>query len=48
MIKAVKTNTSPPMDGEEGRKALEIILAIYKSQETGLPIKLPLIDDIVD
>ncbi len=45
MIKAVKSNTSPPLNGEEGRKALEIILAIYKSQETGLPVKLPMLDD---
>lgn len=48
MIKAVQTNTSPAVDGEEGRKALEIILGIYRSQETGLPVKLPLIDDFVD
>lgn len=45
MIKAVKSNTSPPLNGEEGRKALEIILAIYKSQESGLPVKIPLLDD---
>lgn len=48
MIKAVKSNTSPPLNGEEGRKALEIILAIYKSQESGLPVKIPLLDDRVD
>lgn len=48
MIKSVKSNTSPPINGEEGRKALEIILAIYKSQESGLPVKLPLLDDFAD
>ena len=48
MIKAVKSDTSPPLNGEEGRKALEIILAIYKSQESGLPVKIPLIEDCVD
>lgn len=48
MIRAVKSDTSPPLNGEEGRKALEIILAIYKSKESGLPVKLPLLEDIVD
>ena len=48
MIKAVKDDIDPPINGEEGRKALEIILAIYRSQETGLPVKLPLIEDFVD
>jgi hypothetical protein len=28
--------------GEAGKKALEIILAIYKSQKTGMPVDLPL------
>jgi predicted dehydrogenase len=42
MIKAVKTDGTPAVSGEEGRKALEIILAIYKCQETGLPVKFPL------
>ncbi len=45
MIKAVKLDTSPPLNGEEGRKALEVILAIYKSQETGLPVRIPLLED---
>ena len=29
---------------QAGRNALEMILAIYKSQKTGLPVKLPLTD----
>lgn len=45
MIRAVKTNSSPAVSGEEGRKALEIVLAIYKSQQTGQPVKLPLVED---
>jgi len=45
MIRAVKTDGTPAVPGEEGRKALEIILAIYKSQETGQPVKLPLVED---
>ena len=30
--------------GREGRDALEVVLAIYKSQRTGLPVELPLED----
>ncbi|NLI92269.1 MAG: Gfo/Idh/MocA family oxidoreductase [Peptococcaceae bacterium] len=48
MIQAVKLDRPPAVPGEEGRKALEVILAIYKCQETGQPVKLPLIEDIVD
>lgn len=43
MVNAVLTNSTPSVSGEEGRKALEIVLAIYKSCETGQPVKLPLI-----
>ncbi|MEG0919071.1 MAG: Gfo/Idh/MocA family oxidoreductase [Anaerovoracaceae bacterium] len=42
MINAVKENKVPYVNGEAGRNAIEIILAIYKSQKTGLPVKLPL------
>jgi Predicted dehydrogenases and related proteins len=45
MIQAVRTGGIPAVPGEEGRKALEIILSIYKCQETGVPVKLPLIED---
>ncbi len=47
MIQAIKDERLPAVPGEEGRKALEIILAIYRCQETGQPVKLPLIEDIV-
>jgi predicted dehydrogenase len=30
--------------GEEGRKAVEIVLAIYRAAETGQPVPLPLQD----
>lgn len=46
MIKAVKTGAPPAVPGEEGRKALEIILAIYRCQQTGQPVKLPLVEEI--
>jgi UDP-N-acetyl-2-amino-2-deoxyglucuronate dehydrogenase len=44
MIDAIKNNRKPFVDAKEGRNALEIILAIYKSQKIGLPVKLPLKD----
>jgi predicted dehydrogenase len=37
------TNDRPPyVDGEAGKRALELVLAIYKSAKTGKPVKLPL------
>ena len=30
------------MDAVAGRNALEMVLAIYKSQKDGMPVKLPL------
>lgn len=42
MIDAINNNTKPLVTGEEGKKALSIILAAYKSQKTGLPVKFPL------
>ena len=35
---------SPYVDAQAGRNALEMILAIYKSQKTGQSIKFPLVD----
>ena len=35
-------HASPPIDGPEGRRSVEIILAIYKAAETGKAVKLPL------
>jgi len=42
MVKAIKENREPLVNGEEGRKAIEIISAIYKSSRTGKPVKFPL------
>ena len=42
MVDAIRTGRAPLVDGEAGKKALELILAIYKSKKTGLPVKLPL------
>lgn len=38
-IDAVRTGRKPLVSGEEGMKGMKIILAAYKSQKTGLPVK---------
>lgn len=45
MIHAIREDRTPAIPGEEGRKALEIILAIYKCQETKQPVVFPLVED---
>lgn len=45
MIHAIKEDRTPAIPGEEGRKALEIILAIYKCQATKEPVVFPLVED---
>jgi UDP-N-acetyl-2-amino-2-deoxyglucuronate dehydrogenase len=45
VVKAIQKGTAPTIDGPEGRKSVEIILAIYKAAETGKAIKLPLASD---
>lgn len=42
MLDAIKTGRDPYVNGQAGRDALEIVLAIYKSKQTGLPVRLPL------
>ncbi len=43
VVKALKKGTAPMVDGAEGRKAIEIILAIYRSALAGgKPVCLPL------
>ena len=42
MIDAIKNDRAPYVDAVAGKNALEIVLAIYKSQKTGMPVKLPL------
>lgn len=44
MIDAIKNNREPLISGVEGKKGMEIILAAYKSQKTGLPVKFPMGD----
>lgn len=42
MMDAIANDRKPYVDAVAGRNALEMILAIYKSQKTGQPVKLPL------
>ncbi len=42
MAEAVLTGRQPLVDGNEGRKALEIILAIHKSCAEGQEVRLPM------
>jgi len=44
MIDSILSNRSPLIDAAEGKKAVELILAIYKSSKIGQPVKLPLED----
>ena len=44
-VKAIQTGGTPVVDGREGRKSVEIILAIYKSSHTGRRVELPLKSD---
>ena len=42
MIAAIQKGQEPLCSAAEGRKALELVLAIYKSRKTGMPVRLPL------
>ncbi|MFO0863363.1 MAG: Gfo/Idh/MocA family oxidoreductase [Gemmataceae bacterium] len=39
-VHAINTGTSPVVDGREGRRAVEVILAIYESQRTGRVVEI--------
>ncbi|MCL1847007.1 MAG: Gfo/Idh/MocA family oxidoreductase [Coriobacteriia bacterium] len=44
MIQAIAEGRKPYIDAVAGRAVLEVVLAIYMSQKTGLPVQLPLDD----
>lgn len=44
VIEAIRIGKKPLVDAYAGRRALELVLAIYKSSKEGIPIKLPLND----
>lgn len=39
-VHAIRTNTTPKVDGREGRKAVDVIRAIYEANATGRVVKL--------
>ncbi|MBN2218241.1 MAG: Gfo/Idh/MocA family oxidoreductase [Pirellulales bacterium] len=47
VVRAIHKGTAPAVDGPEGRRSVEVILAIYKAAETGRAISLPLASDPV-
>jgi predicted dehydrogenase len=42
MIDAIRNDRAPLVDGREGRRSVELVLAIYESARTGRPVSLPL------
>lgn len=44
VIDAIKNDRTPFITAEDGKRALELVLAIYKSAAEGKPVKLPLND----
>lgn len=42
---AIRENREPLVTGEEGRRAVELVLAIYRSAETGRPVTMPLTEE---
>ena len=47
VLNAIRKGSQPLIDGPEGRRSVEIILAIYKAAETGRTVNLPLKSDPV-
>ena len=45
LIEAIQGDRASAVAGDEGRKAVEIVRAIYRSATTGMPVQLPLADD---
>ena len=44
VIDAIENDREPYVNGEAGRRALEMVLAIYKSAATGESVEFPLKD----
>jgi predicted dehydrogenase len=45
VLAAIESGDSPLIDAAEGRRSVELILAIYQSAATGQTVKLPLAAD---
>ena len=39
-VAAIRQGTKPPLDGREGRKAVAVVEACYRSARTGRAVKL--------
>ncbi len=44
VIDCINNDKQPLVDARAGKRALELVLAIYKSQKEGRPVKLPLVN----
>lgn len=42
VIESIRNDRKPYVDAEAGKRALELVLAIYKSAQTGMSVKVPL------
>ncbi len=42
LVNAIREDREPLIPGREARRAVELILAIYRSERTGCPVELPL------
>jgi len=42
MVRVVTGGEQPAVDGQEGRRTLELVLAIYQAARTGATVELPL------
>jgi len=42
MIDSINCDREPLVSGDSGKRAMEIILAAYKSRKTGMPVKFPI------
>jgi len=47
VVRAIRKGAKPTIDGPEGRRSVEVILAVYKAAETGRAVELPLASDPV-
>jgi predicted dehydrogenase len=45
LMEAIRSGRSPAIRGEEARRSVEIVRAIYRSAATNAPVMLPLLDD---
>lgn len=44
-VDSIREDRKPMVAGEDGRAAVEIILAVYQSARTGQPVQLPLVEE---